>query len=285
MRSARVWIVMVGAIFAGLVAVVLGSQWIRGQSQLGINKVVVLAVDVQLGSRINAEMLKLVDWPSSSVPPGAFTDPKNVDGRVAKIGLQRGEPVLESKLAPVGTRGGLSAVVAEGKRAITVRVNDVVGVAGFALPGNYVDIMVSTQQETKAPNGQEHKISKIVLERILVLAVAQEAGRDETKPKVVNAVTLEVTPDQAEKLDLARSVGALSLVLRNQVDPQHARTDGATKAALLNSQPAHPAVSNTPRKVLSQRTRSPTATSSAAPTSPKGKVEMIKGMQKSTTEL
>ena len=285
MRSVRVWIVMAGAIFAGLVAVVLGSQWIRGQSQLGMNKVVVLAVDVQLGSRISSEMLKLVDWPSSSVPQGAFTDPKNVDGRVAKIGLQRGEPVLESKLAPVGTRGGLSAVVAEGKRAITVRVNDVVGVAGFALPGNYVDIMVSTQQETRAPNGQEHKISKIVLERILVLAVAQEAGRDETKPKVVSAVTLEVTPGQAEKLDLARSVGTLSLVLRNQVDPQQARTDGATKAALLNGPPVHPAVSKTPGKVTSQRTRSPIAASTAAPTPPKGKVEMIKGMQKSTTEL
>jgi pilus assembly protein CpaB len=270
---------MVGAILAGLVAVVLGAQWIGRQSQLGVNKVVVLAVDVQLGSRIGSEMLKLVDWPSSSVPQGAFNDAKDVDGRVAKVGLQRGEPVLESKLAPVGTRGGLSAVVTEGKRAITVRVNDVVGVAGFALPGNYVDIMVSTQQETSGPNGQEHKISKIVLERILVLAVAQEAGRDETKPKLVNAVTLEVTPDQAEKLDLARSVGSLSLVLRNQVDPQHARTDGATKAALLNAPVVHPALGKVTKKVIVRESRPPT---SAAP---KPKVEMIKGMQKSTTEL
>jgi pilus assembly protein CpaB len=110
----------------------------------------------------------------------------------------------------------------------------VIGVAGFALPGNYVDIIVSTQKEV-APNSsaREQNISKIVLERILVLAVAQEVNRDETKPKVVNAVTLEVTPEQAEKLDLARSVGTLSLALRNQVDPQSAFTSGATKVTLL----------------------------------------------------
>jgi pilus assembly protein CpaB len=110
-------------------------------------------------------------------------------------------------------------------------------VAGFALPGNYVDIMVNTQNEAaRGGDGKERAISKIVLERILVLAVAQEADRDGTKPKVVNAVTLEVLPDQAESLDLARSVGTLSLVLRNQVDPKPGLTDGATKATLLKDE-------------------------------------------------
>ena len=279
MRSIRAWVIMAAAMLAGLIAVVLASHWITRQSQLGVNKVVVLAGDVQLGSRIGSEMLTLVDWPATSIPPGAFTDPKNVDGRVAKTSLQRGEPILESKLAPVGTRGGLSAVVAEGKRAITVRVNDVTGVAGFALPGNYVDIMVSTQQETaKLANGQEQKISKIVLERILVLAVAQEANRDETKPKVVSAVTLEVTPEQAEKLDLARSVGTLSLVLRNQVDPQQARTDGATKSVLFDRQAVSPVTSQAAKKVRP-------AASPAVPPPARPKIEMIKGMQKSTSEL
>jgi pilus assembly protein CpaB len=107
-----------------------------------------------------------------------------------------------------------------------VRVNDVVGVAGFALPGNFVDILVNMQASA---SGSEHAISRIVLERILVLAVAQEVGRDETRPKVVNAVTLEVTPAQAESIDLARSVGSLSLVLRNQVDPLPGVTTGATR--------------------------------------------------------
>jgi len=146
----------------------------------------------------------------------------------------RGEPLTEAKLAPAGTLGGLSALISEGKRAITVRVNDVVGVAGFTLPGNYVDIIVNTQRENGAADGaRELAISKIVLERILVLAVAQEVGRDETRPRVVNAVTLEVRPDQAENLDLARSVGSLSLVLRNQIDPRPGVTAGATKLTLL----------------------------------------------------
>jgi pilus assembly protein CpaB len=107
----------------------------------------------------------------------------------------RGEPLLERKLAPVGTLGRLSAVIAEGKRAMTVRVNDVVGVAGFALPGNYVDVMVNAQQDKEKGKAEEGKqISKTVLERVLVLAVAQEASRDDTKPKVVSAVTLELSP-------------------------------------------------------------------------------------------
>ena len=125
---------------------------------------------------------------------------------------------------------------------MTVRVNDVIGVAGFALPGNFVDILVSTQDDAgKAANGnRDLNISKLVLERILVLAVAQESSQNDTKPKVVSAVTLEVTPQQAEKLDLARSVGQLSLVLRNQVDMKAAETDGATKHTLLYTQPEPP---------------------------------------------
>ena len=110
-----------------------------------------------------------------------------------------------------------SAIIGPGMRAISVRVNEVVGVAGFALPGSYVDVMVHTKVDDPA-RGKDGEIPKIVLEHILVLAVAQEAGRDDTKPKVVSAVTLEVTPEQAEQLDLARSVGNLSLVLRNQLD-------------------------------------------------------------------
>ena len=106
----------------------------------------------------------------------------------------------------------------------------------FALPGNYVDIFVNTQKDGRDPGAtRDQNISKIVLEKILVLAVAQEVGRDETKPKVVDAVTLEVSPEQAEKIDLARSIGTLSLVLRNQIDPKAIDTAGATKASLLQT--------------------------------------------------
>jgi pilus assembly protein CpaB len=283
MRSGRALMMIGAALLAGFVAVVMATQWINSQAQLGVSKVVVLGVDVQLGSRLNPQMLQLADWPSSSVPPGAFSEIKALDGRVVRTSLQRGEAVLESKLAPEGTKGGLSAVVADGKRAITVRVNDVIGVAGFALPGNYVDILVSTQQEARDGTGNKRDlaISKIVLERILVLAVAQEASRDETKPKVVNAVTLEVTPEEAEKLDLARSVGNLSLVLRNQVDNRNATTAGARKDDLLQlaRQPA-PAAKARPRVI---RREAPVPVVAVVPE--KHKIQLIKGMSKSDMEF
>ncbi|MGQ7935201.1 Flp pilus assembly protein CpaB [Paraburkholderia sp. D1E] len=234
MKNARAVTMLLIATLAGLTAVVFASRWMVSQASNATTKVVVAATDINLGQRIGPDFLKLTDWPSNSVPPGAFTDTQKLDGRVLKESLLHGEPIVEAKLTPVGTLGGLSAVIGEGKRAITVRVNDVIGVAGFALPGNYVDIIVNTQKDTRDPGAQrDQNISKIVLEKILVLAVAQEVGRDETKPKVVDAVTLEVSPEQAEKIDLARSIGTLSLVLRNQIDPQAIDTAGATKASLL----------------------------------------------------
>jgi pilus assembly protein CpaB len=237
---------------AGLTAVVFASRWMTSQATSATTSVVIAGADISLGQRITPDVLKVADWPSSSVPKGAFTDVKKLDGRVLKESLQRGEPLVEAKLSPVGTLGGLSAVINEGKRAITVRVNDVIGVAGFALPGNYVDIIVNTQKDAKEEAAQrDQNISKIVLEKILVLAVAQEVGRDETKPKVVDAVTLEVSPEQAEKIDLARSIGTLSLVLRNQVDPQATDTSGATKASLLKTQiPPLPAIEPRPVRVV-----------------------------------
>ncbi|WNC93828.1 Flp pilus assembly protein CpaB [Paraburkholderia sp. FT54] len=236
MKNARAVTMLLIATLAGLTAVVFASRWMVSQSSNATTRVVVAAADINLGQRIGPDFLKLTDWPSNSVPPGSFTDIQKLDGRVLKESLLHGEPILEAKLTPVGTLGGLSAVIGEGKRAITVRVNDVIGVAGFALPGNYVDIIVNTQKDGRDPGAQrDQNISKIVLEKILVLAVAQEVGRDETKPKVVDAVTLEVSPEQAEKIDLARSIGTLSLVLRNQIDPKAIDTAGATKASLLQT--------------------------------------------------
>jgi len=233
MRISRTWMMLSVALVAGLLAVLLASRWLEAKSGSGMTKVVVAATDISLGQRLAPELLQVVDWPARSIPPGAFSNVGELDGRVLRTNLQRGEPLLLTKLAPVGTQGGLSAVIGEGRRAITVRVNDVIGVAGFALPGNYVDIIVNTQREAGDAAARDKSISKIVLERILVLAVAQEVSRDETRPRVVNAVTLEVTPEQAEKIDLARSVGTLSLVLRNQIDPQASETTGATKTSLL----------------------------------------------------
>ncbi|HEX7910159.1 MAG TPA: Flp pilus assembly protein CpaB [Paraburkholderia sp.] len=239
MKNSRALMMLAVAVLAGLAAVVFASRWLLQTSSNAVTPIAVAAGDVSLGEPLNANLIRTVNWPTGSVPPGSFSDPKLLEGRVVRTSLGRGEPVIEAKLAPIGTKGGLSAVIGEGNRAITVRVNDVVGVAGFALPGNYVDVIVNTQEPGKSDAQQS--ISKIVLEKILVLAVAQQVSRDDTAPKVVNAVTLEVSPEQAEKLDLARSVGTLSLVLRNQVDKATLPTDGATKVSLLGTPAPAPA--------------------------------------------
>jgi pilus assembly protein CpaB len=237
MKNKRALLMLGLAILLGLAAVLLASRWLLKQAPGASGRIVVASADASPGQRLTPEMVKLADWPAESMPSGALREPRKLEGRVLRHAVQRGEPLSEGKLAPAGAAGGLSALISEGKRAITVRVNDVVGVAGFALPGNFVDVLVHTQTDGESRETQ-HAISKIVLERILVLAVAQEVGRDDTKPRVVNAVTLEVTPAQAEQLDLARSVGTLSLALRNQIDPQPGVTDGATKVSLLGMQEA-----------------------------------------------
>ncbi|WP_426055624.1 Flp pilus assembly protein CpaB [Janthinobacterium sp. PSPC2-1] len=277
MRNARALTMMAFAVILAFVAVIVAARWINAQASGNTNKVAVALLDISLGARIAPEMVRMVDWPANALPPGAFSDPKLLDARVTRTSIQHGEPIMESKLAPPGTQGGLSAVVGEGKRAMTVRVNDVVGVAGFALPGNYVDILVNTQDElAKNASGRDPSISKIVLERILVLAIAQESSRDDTKPKVVNAVTLELTPDQAEKLDLARSVGTLSLVLRNQIEDKPVNTEGATKTSLLDTKVAAQVAAPAPRPVVRHRVVQ-------GPVGPQ--VDVIKGLERSSQQF
>lgn len=272
MKNSRAVMMLVVAMVAGLAAVVFASRWLVQTSTSSVTSVAVATADLNLGEPLGPNQIHMVSWPSGSVPTGAFTDTKELEGRVVRTSLARGEPVIESKLAPVGTKGGLSAVIADGSRAITVRVNDVVGVAGFALPGNYVDVIVNTQEQQGKTDGQS--ISKIVLEHILVLAVAQQVSRDDTAPKVVNAVTLEVTPDQAERLDLARSVGTLSLVLRNQVDQKTLTTGGATKLTLLGKAPAPEAPA--PERVRTVRVR---VASHAAPEARRDCVGVLTGVR------
>lgn len=273
MKNSRAITMLIIAMVAGLAAVAFASRWLVQTSTSAVTQIAVAAADLNLGEPLGPTQIRTVSWPTGSVPPGAFTDTKLLEGRVVRTSLTRGEPVLEAKLAPVGTKGGLSAVIGPGNRAITVRVNDVVGVAGFALPGNYVDVIVNTQEPGKSDNQQ---ISKIVLEHILVLAVAQQVSRDDTAPKVVNAVTLEVTPDQAEKLDVARSVGSLSLVLRNQIDKQTLNTDGATKLTLLGK-PAAPEAA--PAPAPRTRTVRVNVASHAAPSAQRDCIGVLSGVR------
>jgi pilus assembly protein CpaB len=281
-KNMRAIVVLGLAVLAGLIAVAMAARWMTQRSG-ETAQLVVAARDVELGTPLDATTLSAMAWPGAVLPEGAYRDPKELEGRVVKTAVARGEPLLESKLAPKGTKGGLSAVISSGKRAITVKVNEVVGVAGFALPGSFVDVMVHTTVDD-ARRGQGAAVSKIVLERILVLAVAQESGRDETKPKVVNAVTLEVTPDEAEKLDLSRSVGNLSLVLRNHMDQESARTSGWGKAELFK-QAALPtaAPASAPRRLAPVAVRVAPAAASTPDRGPT--VEVIRGVQRSEVSL
>lgn len=293
MKNQRAYLMMGVAILFGIAAVALAWKWLKNQQNESQNQVVVATADVNRGQRLTSEMLKVVARDTKDIPKDHFKDTVKLNERVLKANVAKGEIVTEAKLAPEGTLGGLSALISEGKRAITVRVNDVIGVAGFALPGNYVDIIVHTQRDQpdgeRAGRGTLH-VSKIVLERILVLAVAQEVSRDETKPKVVNAVTLEVTPEQAENLDLARGVGTLSLALRNQVDSTLPETVGATKTTLLDEEAAaipaakvaaKPAAKASPhvrRASLQRKTGSATAVPSLAG---RNCVTVLNGLQSS----
>ncbi len=248
MKNVKAVAVLAVSVALGLSVTAIAVNWVTQKGSVSSNKIAVAMTDIELGSKLTPKMLETVEWPSSSMPQGAFNDLKELEGRVVKTSILRGEAILGAKLAPVGTLGGLSSVITDGNRAMTVRVNDVVGVAGFALPGNYVDVMVNAQQDKDGAKPNEDKqqvISKTVLEHVLVLAVAQEAGRDNTTPKVVSAVTLELTLEDAERLDLARNIGTLSLVLRNQVDKQAITTSGITKRQLFNEtaeSPVKPAV-------------------------------------------
>ena len=228
MRNARPLAMIAISALLGLAAVAFGASWLQGKQTADTIQVVVAKKDLAMGTRLQADMLEIIRWPAAAPIESPMTTLEQVYDRVTNVQILRGEPLLKSKLAAVGEIGGLSAVLREGQRAVTVKVNEIMGVAGFALPGNYVDVMVNT------PDSQDNPISKIVIERIKVLAVAQDVASSENKPRVVNAVTLEVSPQQAEKIDLARSVGTLSLVLRSQIDTDSVSTVGARKTDLLH---------------------------------------------------
>lgn len=260
------------ALTAGAVAVFLVARWVGvgGKAQRG-PPVVVATVAVEAGEPLASLQLQVLAWPGLSAPQGAFVAVETVIGRIPRQPLVPGEPVLESRLVPVDGRAGLSSALSPGKRAITVRVNDVIGVAGFALPGTYVDVLVSARDAKNEP------FSRIVLEAVKVLAVAQDTVSAPAKPKVVNAVTLELTPEESERLDLARSVGSLSLALRNELDKTRQTSAGTRLETLMGvvattAIPPAPATSST---VPPQVRRARTAPSIPAPPA----VQELRGTQ------
>jgi len=214
-----------------------------------LNNIVVAKTEIPVGAKITAEQLTLLPIPNGSAPEGVFRKLEDAVDRVALIPIGMREPVTEFKLARIGTESGLSAVIPSGFRALTVKVDEVVGVSGFVMPGSYVDV-VAVIVPVQAGAAAQGPISKIVLQNIKVLASGArlDSPSDQRQPAQVNAVTLLVTPDQAEKLVLAANESKLQLVMRNFGDQEDSQTAGANKSTLLNGEPVRPLPSATSEK-------------------------------------
>lgn len=245
--------------------------------------IVVAAMEIPIGSKLNESMLKTTAWPKESVPPGSATDPKvlSAAGRINIKQISAGEPVTEDKLAPTGGAAGagfMTYVVPPGHRAVTVAVNEVAGVAGFITPGNKVDVVLTTP----IPGSKDETISKIVLQNVPVLATGQIAQEQKDgKPIVVPTVTLDLTPEDAENLVLAANKGPLQLLLRNYSDTEEVEGRGATiRKVLAGSQPP---TTTKPAKVIRVIRRAPVR--KAAPAPNYYSVEVIKGRDRSTKQF
>jgi pilus assembly protein CpaB len=187
------------------------------------------------GSVLGTTMVKSELYLKKTLPPGTFSDPAKVSGRTLLFPVKAGEPILESKLAPASAQqGGVGAIITPKKRAIAVKVDKVIGVSGYIKPGSRVDVLVTL---SKGGEGSNNPITKTALENILVLAVGSEmekSGKEE-KPTPVDVITLEVTPEEGEKLALAATEGKLQMALRNSSDTAEVNTPGTTIPALLSS--------------------------------------------------
>jgi pilus assembly protein CpaB len=193
-------------------------------------KIVVAAEGIPIGDTIKDKQLKITDWPKANMPQGAFLSIDQVAGRIALQSLQAGDPVTESRLVPKeGPANVLTYKIPEGHRAMTVGVDQVAGVAGFINPGNLVDVVLTTTLP-----GATQSLSKIVFQNVPILAIGQIIEQKEGKPIVVPTVTMDVTPDQAEKLAIASSHGRLQLVLRRFGDKEEIKTVGATITKVIS---------------------------------------------------
>jgi len=300
MRNKRFFIVLVGALIFGVLAAVSVSKYLSSAQAYSknLNKIAVAKVAIPIGSKIIPEQIMVVQFPKESTPDGAFEAPEKLAGRVAVMNIAAREPITESRLAPEGTAAGLSAIIPEGYRAMTVKVDDAAGISGFIQPGTLVDVVVVI--DPREGSGMQDPISKIVLQNIKVLANGQniDKPKDEREANSVKAVTLQVTPEQAEKLALASSEGKLQLVMRSQIDQGDEKTTGVNKRQLLNGEKAttvpepgslkseQPKTQSTPVRRVSVAAPKPAATSAPAPQpTPRASVEMIEGAKKRSVEF
>lgn len=213
----RTFLMFFIALVLGISAAWLANNWvedrIRPSAEGAGTPVVVAALDIPFGQKIEQAHVKIVDWPSGHTPKGSFSDPLLLEGRIAKQSFLPGEVILEERVVEHLGGSTLASIVEPNKRAVTVRVNDVIGVAGFLLPGNRVDILSTRQSGNRAR-------TETILQDVKVLAVDQTASTDKDRPVVVRAVTLELSPAESELLVKATSEGTLQLTLRNPLDSE-----------------------------------------------------------------
>lgn len=278
--QSRLKIALVVAVFFGLIAAYGIYNFLRQQREVAeslktaTQDVVVAANDMPAGTVINDELLKkgmvkTVPWPKASLPAGSFSSPQQVIGKTNRVKILANEPILESRLA--GEGAGLTARLEQGKRAMAVKVDEIIGVSGFIVPDDRVDVIVTALPP--GSNIQDNKVSKIVLQNKRVLSVAQNVEQKDGKPQVARSITLEVSPEEAEKLSLATQEGQVVLALRATGDDSEAKTSGSNKRDLLAVGAAAPI-----RRVA------PAAARPAAPPT-KYQVEVFQGSNRKVVEF
>ncbi|MER9367814.1 Flp pilus assembly protein CpaB [Mesorhizobium sp. M7A.F.Ca.US.011.01.1.1] len=246
MRANTLVMIVLAGVF-GVLAVVLVNIWLAGQrsamAQSGAiqsSTVVVAAMPLKFGDALSADKLREVAWPAGAVPAGAFKTTKDLlAGDGAKQALQAigvNEPILATKITGPGQRATLSAVLGEGMKAVSIRVNDVLGVAGFVFPGDRVDILLT--RTARGDDGTDKSFVDVLLQSMKVLAIDQVADESKDSPTVVKSVTLEASTRDAQKLTLAAGAGQLSLALRQAAANKGETTERVTLSDLTGETPA-----------------------------------------------
>lgn len=225
MTGNRNWIVIAIAAILGIVVVILANSYLSGVEQRQekaaeenrLVQVAVARVPMAYGTSLTAENIRMVSWPATSVPAGAFQSTSSLLGaetRVVLRPIEAGEPILPGKITGPGGRASLSALIDPDLRAVAVRINDVAGVGGFVLPGDSVDVLLTRTPKTET-EGQIDPITDVILQNVRIVAIDQAADENNNQPTVGKTATLLVDQQGAQKLALAGQVGTLSLALRN----------------------------------------------------------------------
>jgi len=278
MRRGRLLIGLAVALILGLILanIVYKAMTRQGPAQKAMqtSQIVVAAQQLPLGSRLQTQDLKLINWPSDEPLQGACTRIQDCVDRALITPVLPGEPILEGKLAPRDAGAGLPAIIPEGMRAVSVAVNDVVAVAGFAQPGTSVDVMVTGQSEGGAVPQQ---VTRTILEDVRVLAAGQKTEQDrQGQAQTVTVITLLVTPEDADKLAMANTMGRIQLALRNAIDANKSAPPPLYQATLFGS-----TAPEAPARPMTARAARPAATQLP----PGYAVEVIRANKKETNEF